>query len=122
MTLGLILTALATGRLSSTMGPEVGKELAAYFFTQGVLGVATLLLICVVIHLWKRLDAERATSCTELAAKDAAHKVEMAVKDALIEELHDDILKEAWVGFDNSRSTQATLDAFIATIRGRGAA
>ncbi|PZO77540.1 MAG: hypothetical protein DI629_14090 [Mesorhizobium amorphae] len=84
--------------------------------------MATLLLICVVIHLWKRLDAERATSRTELAAKDAAHKVEMAVKDALIEELHDDILKEAWVGFDNSRSTQATLDAFIATIRGRGAA
>ncbi|PZO78420.1 MAG: hypothetical protein DI629_12015 [Mesorhizobium amorphae] len=104
------------------MGPEVGKELAAYFFTQGVLGVATLLLICVVIHLWKKLDAERLAWRTELASLRDAHKIEVAAKDALIEELHDDILKEARTGFDNSRSTQATLDAFIATIRGRGAA
>lgn len=103
------------------MDPTVTKEIAAWYVTQGVLGVTTFLLLSALIYLYRQLNTQQERHRNELAAKDAAHKVEIAAKDALIEELHDDVLKEARTGFDVARKAETTLDALLQTAR-RGAA
>lgn len=91
------------------MQPEVARELAGFYITQGILGVTSLVLAWTVVHLYRVRDADR-----------DKHKVELAAKDALIEELHDDILKEARVGFELAATTKSTLDALLVSSRPRG--
>lgn len=91
------------------MPPDLTTNLTTPILTQGVLGVAVVALALVVIKLWGELKAER-----------AAHKVEIAAKDALIKELNDDRLQEARVGFDIAKANQSTLDAFLLAVRGKG--
>ena len=104
------------------MPTDLPKDITVYYFTQGILGVTCLVLALVVAYLWRTLNAERATCKADAAAKDAAHKIEIAAKDALIEELHDDVLKEARSGFELSRSTTSTLDAVLSALRGKAPA
>lgn len=91
------------------MPPDLINDVTSYYLTQSVLGVTCIVLALTVLKLWSELKAERST-----------HKTELAAKDALIKELYDDRLTEARVGFDIARTTQSSLDAFLAAVRGKG--
>lgn len=89
------------------MPPDLVKDVAAPYLTNGVLGATCVVLAVVIIKLWNEIRAER-----------AAHKVELASKEALIKDLYDARLAEARVGYEIARSTQNSLDAFLIALRG----
>lgn len=81
----------------------------SYFVSQGLLGVICIALVYFIMMLRAELRDLR-----------VAHKVEIAAKDSLINELQESRLQEARVGFDIARANQATLDAFLSAIRAKG--
>lgn len=91
------------------MTPDMLQELTGPYFANGVIGSTCVVLALVVLKLWTEMKSER-----------AAHKVELAAKDALIKELYDARLIEARVGFDIAKTTQSSLDAFLLAVRGKG--
>ncbi|MER8762910.1 hypothetical protein [Mesorhizobium sp. M0968] len=84
------------------------EDVGSIFLSQGLLGAICLALVYFILMLRAELRDVR-----------AAHKVELAAKDSLINELQEDRLKEARVGFDLAKSFQSTMDAFAMTVRGR---
>lgn len=79
------------------------------FLSQGLMGAIVVALVYFILMLRGELRDLR-----------AVHKVEIAAKDALINDLQEQRLKEARVGFDVARANQATLEAFLQAIRGKG--
>ena len=82
----------------------IGNEM----LSQGLLGTIVIALIYWILKRDKEISDLR-----------QAHKVELASKDALINQLHEERIKEIRVGYDIARSNQSTLDAFLAAIRGK---
>jgi hypothetical protein len=87
----------------------IAESVSNALLSQGVLGVAVIGLVYFVMMLRAELKDVR-----------AVHKVELAEKDKLIQELHESRLAEARVGFDLARTTQTTMDALLAAIKNRG--
>lgn len=90
------------------MTPDLIKDVTTPYITNGVLGVSVIALALVVIVLWRTRESDRLT-----------HKKEIAAKDALIDQLHDQILAESRAGSDLARSVERTLEAFLVAIRGK---
>lgn len=82
-----------------------------FYLSQGVLGASCLVLMIVAVMLWRAREKDRLD-----------HKVELAAKDALINELQEQRLEEALAGRDSLKSFQTTLDAFLQAVRGKGIA
>lgn len=91
------------------MSPDLIKDVTSPYLANGVIGATCIILALVILKLWTEMKSER-----------AAHKVELAAKDALIKELYDARLSEARIGFDIARTTQSSLDAFLMAVRGKG--
>lgn len=91
------------------MPTELPSDVTTAYLSQGVLGITCVVLSLVVLKLWAEIKAER-----------AAHKIEVAAKDALINDLQDERLAEARAGFDVAKQTEKTLDAFLLAVRGKG--
>ena len=89
------------------MTPDLVKDLTTPYFSEGLLGVTCVVLALVVVKLWNQMNSER-----------SAHKIELAAKDAKIDELYDERLAEAKAVADIARTVQASLDAFLSAIRG----
>lgn len=81
------------------------NDAATFYLTNGVLGVSCLVMGLVIIKLWNEVKAER-----------AAAKLEVAAKQALIEKLYEERIKENNVVKDLSRSTESTLAAVLNAI------
>ena len=93
------------------MQPDLVNEIARPYLTEGVLGTSVLVLAYVVMKLWNKLEA-----------KDTAHKVELAAKDALIKEIYDDRVTEAKLGYEFAKDYKNQNDALLAAVRGKGTA
>jgi hypothetical protein len=94
------------------MGPEAVDPLSqvtSAFLSQGVAGAICVALVYAIIHLRGELRDER-----------AAHKVEIAAKDALINELQEKRIIEGRVTIDAMNATRASLDAFLRAVQPRG--
>lgn len=91
------------------MTPETVGDITASYISQGVIGTTCVVLALVILKLWTELKGER-----------AAHKTELASKDALIKELYDARLQESKMGFEIARTTQSSLDAFLTAVSGKG--
>ncbi|TCR01052.1 hypothetical protein [Neorhizobium sp. JUb45] len=91
------------------MPPDIAGDITASYISQGVIGTTCVVLALVVLKLWTEIKGER-----------AAHKIELASKDALIKDLYEARLQEAKAGFDIARTTQSSLDAFLAAVSGKG--
>ena len=85
----------------------VTDGISDFYLTQGVLGVSCAVLGLVIIYLWRAREKDRVD-----------HKVELAAKDALINQLQEQRLAEALTGRDIIKTFQATLDAFLVAVRG----
>jgi hypothetical protein len=74
--------------------------------SNGLWGVVILGLIYFVMMLRAELRDVR-----------VAHKIELAEKEKLINQLQEARLSEVKVGFEIAKSSQTTLDALLATLR-----
>lgn len=89
---------------------EGGETLTSVLLSQGVLGVVTVALAYFVMILRADLRDTR-----------QAHKVEIAEKDELINELQEKRLAESREGYKIAAANKETLDAFLLAIKqGRG--
>lgn len=61
-----------------------------WFFTQGVLGVTTLLGILASLGLWRAREADRLRFEGTMQAKDAAHDVELAQWQKAVQDLQNE--------------------------------
>ncbi|RWX72615.1 hypothetical protein [Mesorhizobium sp. M2A.F.Ca.ET.039.01.1.1] len=93
---------------AATIDP-ITEGVGNIFLSQGLLGAIVIALVYFILMLRSELRDTR-----------AAHKVEIAAKDALINELQEQRLKEARVGFEIANQSKATLDAFLTALRGKG--
>ena len=90
------------------MPPELVNGIAAPFLANGIIGAMCVALALYIMKLQTEAKNER-----------AAHKVELAAKDALIDKLYESRLLEAKVGFEILKANEKTLDAFLAAVNGR---
>lgn len=86
---------------------ELTDGISNFYLTQGVLGVSCAVLGVALIFLWRAREKDRLD-----------HKVDLAAKDALINELQEQRLEEALAGRDIIKTFQTTLDAFLQAVRG----
>lgn len=93
------------------MTPDDPTSLVDLFLSQGLPGGIIVSLVYFILMLRKELREER-----------AAHKVELASKDALINELYEERIKEARSGYEIARANHATLDALVTAMRAGKAA
>ncbi|WP_018900438.1 hypothetical protein [Rhizobium sp. 2MFCol3.1] len=92
------------------MQPDIATGITAPFFANGIIGSICVALALFILKLWTEMKNER-----------AAHKVELAAKDALIEKLYDARINEARVGFEIIKANERSLDAFVAAVNARKA-
>jgi len=92
------------------MQPDVINGITSPFFANGIIGSICVALALFILKLWAEMKNER-----------AAHKIELAAKDALIEKLYDARINEARVGFEIIKANERSLDAFVAAVNGRKA-
>lgn len=87
------------------IGPE-GNPLVDIILGQGLMGVIVVALVYFILMLRAELRDVR-----------AAHKTEIAAKEALIYQLQEDRLKESRIGFDIASSNKSALEALLSAIR-----
>jgi hypothetical protein len=90
------------------MQPDIITGITTPFFANGIIGALCVALACFILKLWGEMKNER-----------AAHKVELAAKDALIEKLYDARISEARIGFEIIKANERSLDAFVSAVNGR---
>ena len=92
------------------MQPDIVSGIASPFFANGIIGSICVALALYILKLQAEMKSER-----------AAHKVELAAKDALVERLYDARINEARVGFEIIKANERSLDAFVAAVNARKA-
>lgn len=90
------------------MQPDLVNGITSPFFANGIIGSICVALALFILKLWAEMKSER-----------AAHKVELAAKDALINDLYEARITEARVGFDIVKANERALDGFLAAVNGR---
>ncbi len=90
------------------MTPDQIDGLTSPLLQTGVIGVVCVALGWIAWKLWLKLESER-----------AAHKLEVAAKDALIKELYDARVDEAKAGYEVVKSNDKMLEAFLIAINGK---
>lgn len=92
--------ALAAGVATGT------DPLTDLFLSQGVMGAIVVALVYFILMLRAELRDLR-----------TAHKTEIAAKDALINQIQEERVKEARIGFDVAATNKAALEALLTAIR-----
>ena len=90
------------------MNPEIATGIVTPFFANGIIGSVCVALAFFILKLWAEMKSER-----------AAHKIELAAKDALINELYEARVSEARIGYDIIKTNDKTQAAFLSAITGR---
>jgi hypothetical protein len=86
--------------------PAIPESITSFFVSQGLLGILVMALVWYCLKLQGKLDA-----------KDTAHKIELAAKDARILELQNQVISEIRFGYEFAKSQQTLLDAFLSSLR-----
>lgn len=92
------------------MTPDLVNGITSPFFANGIIGAMCVALALYILKLQAEAKNER-----------AAHKIELAAKDALIEKLYDARIAEARVGFEVLKANDRSLEAFASAVNGRKA-
>lgn len=90
------------------MDPTTAVDAGKSLISNGVLGIAVVGLVYFVMILRAELRDVR-----------LAHRVEIAEKDKLINELQEARVTDSRAGYDLARSVQTTQEAFLIAIRGK---
>lgn len=90
------------------MAEPISESVSSIFLSQGLLGAVCIALVYFILMLRAELRDVR-----------AAHKTELAAKDALVNDLQEKRLAEARTGFDIARANTAALDSFLQAVRGK---
>lgn len=101
-----------------------------YLLEHGGLGVAILVLICVVIFLWREFKstikkseddivAERNRSTIELSNERDRHAKEIAAERRLNAEIQEQRISELRIAVEAIKSVTATVESALSVLRGR---
>lgn len=93
------------------MQPDLIKDITSPYLTNGIIGSTCLIAMWVAGKLWNKLESER-----------AAHKVELAAKDAVIKEIYDDRVAEAKLGYEFAKDYRNQNEALLAAMSRKGQA
>lgn len=76
------------------LDPDVAKTASEYLVTQGVLGIAVMILLAALVYIWRDSKAQRKSYDDEIAAERLRHAAEIAAERKLNAELQEARLKE----------------------------